>query len=253
MNSTQWKLPVLAALTAVTALVLFVRPVVHQSLSYHNFADQRTCLGVPHFANVVSNLPFLVIGIGGVVFTARTNGFIAGVERWPWLVFFLGVALTAFGSTYYHLAPGNDRLVWDRLPMAVAFMGLSSGMIMERIGVKAGLVLLGPLVVLGVGSVLYWAEYDDLRPYYFVQFYPGVAIPLMLLLFPARYTGTAHYFVALGFYVAGKFCEYPYDAAIYHVLGDTVSGHTLKHLLAGASVLWLLVLLTRREPISGGP
>ena len=29
--------------------------------------------------------------------------------------------LTAVGSSYYHLAPDNERLFWDRLPMTIAF------------------------------------------------------------------------------------------------------------------------------------
>src|SRR5204863_1270872 len=101
-----------------------------QDPAYHNFADHRSILGVLHGLNVLSNIPFLVIGAVGLAFlgsaAARRPGgpFLRSAERWPFVVFFVGVALTAFGSAYYHLDPTNSRLVWDRLPMAVGFMAL---------------------------------------------------------------------------------------------------------------------------------
>ena len=109
------------------------------------------------------------------------------------MVFFAGLLLTGFGSAYYHLEPNNERLVWDRLPLAGALMGLFAAVIAERIGVRAGLALLAPLVVVGLGSVLWWhggevRGHGDLRPYALVQFYPLVAVPLMLYLFGPRYT-----------------------------------------------------------------
>src|SRR5262249_42879374 len=149
--------------------------------------------------------------------------------RWPYLLFFLGVGLAGFGSAYYHLRPDNDRLVWDRLPMAVAFMALVSAMIAERLGVWVGTRLLLPLVALGIASVLYWYWTEqmgrgDLRPYYFVQFFPMLALPVLLLLFPPRYTRTADLFVVLGWYFLAKLCEHPGDAPIF-ALGGWISGH----------------------------
>lgn len=249
-----------AALLAVLGLTglaihfLFSRPVILQDLAYHNFADRRTLLGVPHFWNVVSNLPFLIVGALGMTLVLRrsekqSERFLRAAERWPYFFFFFGVALTAFGSSYYHLAPDNDRLLWDRLPMAVAFMGLFSAMLAERIGVRVGLTLLGPLLAAGIGSVLYWYRTDDLRPYYLVQFYPGLAVPLMLLVFPARYTGTSYLLIALGCYAAAKFCEHLLDRWIYEGLGEGISGHTLKHLLAALATYWILYMLQRRRPV----
>ncbi|PYU18912.1 MAG: hypothetical protein DMG30_26090 [Acidobacteria bacterium] len=119
-------------------------------------------------------------------------------------VFFLGVALTSIGSAYYHWAPDNGRLVWDRLPMSIAFMSLLAAIITERITVNAGLRSLLPLMALGIASVLYWHLTElkgqgDLRLYGLVQFYPVMAIPLLLTLFPARYTRSADLFVAVAF------------------------------------------------------
>jgi hypothetical protein len=142
--------------------IVFCVPPIPQDLDYHNFADDRTTLGVPNFLNVASNLPFLVVGVLGLWLllqpdVVRPDGSVREpAERWPLLVLFAGVLLTAFGSSYYHLAPDNNRLVWDRLPMTVAFMGFYASMIGERIGVRAGTWLLWPLVWLGFVSVYKW-------------------------------------------------------------------------------------------------
>ena len=37
---------------------------------------------------------------------------------------FLGIALTGFGSSYYHWDPNDRTLFWDRLPMALSFMAI---------------------------------------------------------------------------------------------------------------------------------
>jgi hypothetical protein len=175
-------------------------------------------------------------------------------ERWPLLVLFAGISLTAFGSAYYHLAPNNDRLVWDRLPMTVAFMGFFASMIGERIAVLAGTWLLWPLVWLGFASVFNWQMGEqrhagDLRLYGFVQFYPLVTIPLMLYLFPPRYTHAGDVLVALVWYLLAKVLEAgPVDHGIYN-LGHIVSGHTLKHLSAGLGAYWLFHMVKQRRPI----
>ena len=176
-------------LAIVTLGAVFCLPPIPQDQNYHAFADGRTMLGVPNFLNVVSILPFLVVGVLGLKLLLFTDaGHPAGsvweeAERRPLLVFFAGVSLTAFGSAYYHLAPDNDRLVWDRLPMTIAFMGFFASMIGDRIGLRAGMWLLWPLVWLGFASVLNWRmgeshDAGDLRLYGFVQFYPLLAIPL---------------------------------------------------------------------------
>jgi hypothetical protein len=161
------------------------------------------------------------------------------------------VGLTAFGSAYYHLHPDNDRLMWDRLPMSVAFMSLVAAVLAERIDNKLGTWLLLPLIVAGVASVLawHWSEQQgrgDLRPYYFVQFYPMLALPLLLLWLPSRYLKTSDFLLALGWYVVAKLCEHPGDVPLYQ-LGHVVSGHTLKHLAAAAGAYWILRTIDRRR------
>src|SRR5688572_210625 len=107
-----WREAILLVLVfaPLACLLLFFGP-VPQDQSFHVLADQRELLGLPNFADVASNLAFLLVGVIGMLWCGR-NG--AGARR-SWMVFFLGVALVFFGSGYYHLAPRDDSLVWDRL------------------------------------------------------------------------------------------------------------------------------------------
>lgn len=244
-----------AAGLAVTAAAL-VRP-VSQDPAYHAFADARTILGVPSFLNVASNAVFLIAGAWGLIVVGRRPLSDDGPLRRPWergafLVLFAGVALTAIGSARYHAAPSNATLVWDRLPMTLAFMAFFAVTVAERVGLAAGRRLLPLLLAVGVASVWYWdaterAGAGDLRLYGLVQFLPMALIPLLLLLFPPAYTGTADVLAVLGWYVAAKAAEV-LDAPIF-AAGGIVSGHTVKHVLSGVAALWIVRMLKRRRPV----
>jgi hypothetical protein len=217
------------------------------------YADRREFFGVPNFFDVVSNLPFVLIGAWGVHAVARKSGsaFGTAAEKRPYGVFFASVALAGIGSMYYHLAPDAARLVWDRLPIAVGIMALLSAVIAERISLKAGLYLLGPLAFAGAAAVLFWRwtllrASENVLPYAVVQYGAGAAVVLIALLFRSRYTHGAYIFGAAALYAAAKVAEV-LDAAIY-ALGGVVSGHTLKHLLAALAAWWLLRMIqSRRE------
>ena len=163
-------------------------------------------------------------------------------------VFFLGVFLTGFGSSYYHWAPDDWGLFWDRLPMTFAFMAIFANVIEERIDARAGKLLLWPLVALGVISLLVWLRFDDLRLYAWVQFFPCIAIPLMFWLFPPKYTGTYLWFVAS----ASMFwpsCSSITTRAIYTALG-IISGHTIKHVAAAAACYAIYLAFRTRKPVT---
>ncbi len=241
----------LAALAA--AIAWLVVPPIPQDLAYHRLADSRAWLGIPNALNVLSNAGFLLIGALGLAFVLRRGGraFQEPAEQWPYVVFFGGLLLTGVGSAYYHWAPGNARLAWDRLPLAITLMGLLAATIAERIGVKAARWLLGPLVVLAAGSVIYWHYTEqrgagDLRLYALVQFYPIVAVPLLLWWLPPRYTRGSDLLAAAATYAAAKVPEL-LDAWILSVT-RVVSGHTLKHLLAALAGYWVLHMLRYRRP-----
>lgn len=245
---------IVLGVAALCALGLAMARPIPQPPAYHHFADGRPLWGIPNFADTASNLPFLFVGIWGIAAVLGTRvRFVDSRERWPYLIFFAGVALTCIGSSYYHLAPDNDRLVWDRLPMTVGFMSLLAAIIAERIDLKAGLTLLFPLLLLGAGSVWYWHLTEqwgrgDLRIYAFVQFFPALGIPVMMWLFPPRYSRSLDLLPAVGFYVLAKVLEAA-DKRIY-ALGEIVSGHTLKHLAAAAAAWWILRMLLRREQLT---
>jgi hypothetical protein len=249
------RLGYLVAFTALCVAVALLWPAMPQCQAYHDFADQRVILGVPNFFDVVSNAGFAIPGlIGLAVLARRRTEFEHAAERWPYGVFFVGLLLIAAGSAYYHLAPDNERLYWDRLAMTVAFMSLVAAQIADRVSVKAGLALLVPLLVVGAATVQYWiaterAGAGNVVPYGVLQLYAVVVLLVIAWSHPSRYTrGTDLYWVVVA-YVAAKALE-DLDAAIF-ALGNVVSGHTLKHLAgaaAGLVVCRMLVLRRLRAP-----
>jgi hypothetical protein len=245
-------LAIVVGMTIATALV----PRIAQDPAYHHFADQRTIFGIPHFFDVVSNAPFFFVGVWGlfVALVGSKQMFAETSERWPYVVLFLGVILTCFGSCYYHWNPNNHTLVWDRLPIIVGFMGLLSAMIAERISLSFGIRWLPPLVLMGIASVVYWnrtelAGAGDLRPYVLVQFGSLLVLILILILFPPKYTGGKYIGYAIGFYALAKVLELT-DVPVYRFL-HIVSGHTLKHLAAATAIVWIVWMLKTRT-IAGG-
>ena len=255
MLSRQKGIALWLVFTAGIAVAAWLAPRTPQPVFYDDFADHRSWLGVPNFGNVVSNVPFAVIGIWGLLLLSRKSsqtGFMDSRERLPYFFLFLGLLLTAFGSSYYHLAPGNTRLVWDRLPMTIVFMALVAAMVAERISVAVGLWLLPLLLALGVASVLQWraselaGKGDDLRFYVAVQAYSLLTL-LVALLLPPRYTQGSAFLTVAGLYVLAKVLESA-DRLIFSV-GHIVSGHTLKHLAAATAGYWILRILQNRQPL----
>ncbi len=226
----------LAAISLVG--LLFVSP-IPQPQSYHLFADRTTCLGIPNFWNVASNVPFILVGAWGLW---RIRGDTSAT------IFFLGVFLTGFGSAYYHWKPDDAGLFWDRLPISVAFMAIFANVIGERINARVGTALLWPLVVLGVVSLLIWRATDDLRLYGWVQFFPCVMLILMFWLLLGKNTGNGYWAATAVLYVVAKLFEH-FDVAVY-AAGQILSGHTLKHLIAAGACYTVLRALETRRPVT---
>ncbi|HEY1467478.1 MAG TPA: hypothetical protein VGF61_00435 [Candidatus Acidoferrum sp.] len=254
MLSKRTGFAVILSLTLAVAIAAILAPRVPQPLAYHNFADRRAWLGIANFADVVSNAGFAIVGLWGLgILLGKPSRaqFVDARERWPYVIVFAGMVLTAIGSSYYHLAPDNDRLVWDRLPMTIVFMALVAAMIVERISLPVGLVLLPILLLVGIASVVQWhlSEINgagDLRFYAALQAY-AVLLLLAILLLPPRYTRSSDFAIVVGFYVLAKITEAA-DRAIF-ALDHAVSGHTVKHLAAAAAGLWILRMLQKRRPV----
>ncbi|XP_058771828.1 uncharacterized protein LOC131645183 [Vicia villosa] len=229
-------------------VLMIVTPSIPQSQDYHNFADQRTFFGIPNALDVISNFPFLIIGLIGLVLCHHGNYFKLSLqgELWGWTCFYVGVAAVAVGSSYYHLKPDDARLVWDRLPMTVAFTSIVAIFIIERIDERKGMISIIPLVLAGVVSIAYWRFFDDLRPYALVQFVPIIAIPVMAILLPPMYTHSTYWLWAAGFYLLAKVLEAT-DDVVYKWTNHIVSGHTLKHLFAAMVPVFLTLMLAKRS------
>ena len=239
--------------------IFFVDPIA-QDPAYHQFADARRLVGIPNFWNVTSNLLFLIVGVLGIRYLSGADlpGVLPGLMP-AYRVFFVGILLTAFGSAWYHLGPGNDSLVWDRLPMTLAFMALFSIVLGEHVSEALGRHMLLPLLAAGAGSVFFWFVSEshgqgDLRPYALIQFLPMILIPLVLQLYPSRFDRTGFIWGMIVVYAAAKLFEY----ADYNVFRAAllISGHSLKHLIAAAApLLFLRGLQTRRlsrPPVTNG-
>ncbi len=248
MGRSEWMLAT-AALLAFVLMFLLV-DAIPQWASYHEFSDSRTLLGIPNALNVLSNLPFFLFGTWGLVYTVSSmskRGF--NITIFLYGVFFFGVALVAFGSGYYHLAPTNERLVWDRVPMTIGFMALLGAVIAELISERMAIRFLPVFVLVGLFSVFYWNHTEqlgrgDLRLYALVQFLPFVLI-VMMLFFYERPAGLLKYVVlAVACYVAAKIFE-EFDGAVHQALA-VISGHSLKHILASGTSLFLLLMLYER-------
>lgn len=242
------------AITALSVAAALLLPGAPQPPGYHVFADRRTFLGVANALDVLSNGAFLLAGLAGlwIAFRPRTV-FAQPAERWPYAVFFVGVLLTALGSAWYHLAPDNERLFWDRLPMTIAFMSLLAAQVGDRIDPRAGRALLLPLLAIGAASVVYWraterAGAGNVVPYGVLQAYSVVILLLIALWLPSRYTRGGDVYAVFACYVAAKIAE-SFDDRLYE-LGHVVSGHTLKHLAAAAGAFVVCRMLWLREPAS---
>jgi hypothetical protein len=238
----------IAAMLA-TGLTLYGR--IPQSQAYHQFADQRSFFGIPNFFDVVSNLPFLFVGVHGLLlFRKKTPSGSLPSLRHAYLTFFLGASLIALGSGYFHLNPNDSTLVWDRLPMTISFMGFVTILIGEYVHEAAARKLLVPLLLLGLFSVVWWRLTDnndggDLRIYIIVQFLPLLLIPYILWVYPAKLEPNSYVWGLLGMYGLAKGFEL-LDEPIFQILG-VISGHTLKHLAAALGVLIFGIGMIRRR------
>jgi hypothetical protein len=241
----------LLAIAAIATVVVVAYGPIPQDPAYHAFADQRTILGIPHFWNVVSNLPLAIAGILGLAVIARRPPGMIAENALAYVVFFAGAVLIAAGSSWYHLDPTNSTLVWDRLPMTLSLMAFFDIVIGEHVDVRFAKRALLPLVAVGIASAAYWGISEhlgrsDLRPYAIVQFLPLLLIPIIVAAYPSRLTQVSVLWAILGFYGIAKLFEL-LDLPIHRALG-VIGGHPLKHLAAAAAIFVLVWGLDRRAP-----
>jgi hypothetical protein len=223
------RLLLLLGTCALAIVILAVVGPIKQDSGYHQFADYRVIANIPNFFNLISNLPFLIIGFLGLRLTlsAQLDAPRAALKD-AYRLFFIGVMLTGLGSGYYHFNPDNSSLLWDRLPITLSFMAFFCIVVGDCISEKIAFRLLLPLVGLGIASVLFWYFSElqgqgDLRAY--------ILVPIILWLYGGKHNNCNYVWAVLGVYLLAKLAE-SLDVPIYVQL-QILSGHTLKHLLAG--------------------
>lgn len=251
-RKTGW---LLAVAVTLPLLMLFVDP-IPQDPEYHAFADAEEMFGIPNFRNVVSNIPFVAVGLAGLVMLAVSNrmSLLPGLSALYFLLF-AGFVLTGLGSGWYHLEPSNSTLVWDRLGITVTIAALFAIVLGEHVSKRWALRLILPLIVAGIASVLYWSCSEfrgagDLRPYALFQFMPMILLPLIILTHRSPFDRYAFLWWAIALYAVAKLFE-QFDAEVYRISGS-VSGHAMKHVVAAAAMFVVLVGIRSRtlDPIA---
>lgn len=243
----------LMLLSLVAAFSMLLIEPIPQDTAYHQFADQSTLYSIPNFWNVISNLPFLLVGVLGLSLFQNNINKAKGTLpelRFVYITFFIGVLLTSFGSSYYHWFPENNTLLWDRLPMTISFMAFFSIIIGENISVRLAKKLFYPLLLLGVISVIYWIITEstgkgDLRFYALIQFLPVILIPLILWLYPSKFNGQWYIVLVIVAYALAKLTEY-FDQEIFDILG-VMSGHAIKHVIAAIGTYFFYLAMVKRH------
>lgn len=247
-----------ALLLAVLTLLIFAIGLttvpIPQPQAYHNFADQRSFLGIANAWNVLSNIPFAIVGIWGIflLLSPKKVQFIDDRERWPWVGVSIGLILTAIGSSYYHLEPNNYSLVWDRLPMTILFLSFAAALVTERINVRFGLWLWPALLIIGFYSVLHWYATEqrgmgDLRIYLGVQVFTAV-VALVMLIAPSPYNRNGDLAVVLLLFGLAHLFEVN-DQQVAILTENRISGHTLKHFAGALAGFWLIRMIWKRKII----
>ena len=241
-------------LTVLIAAAMLVHGPIHQPAHYHEFANDHALWDIPNAADVLSNIGFALVGGWGLAIFWRQRHQPYLAPAWPGYFLFAGaLVLTAIGSGFYHWAPDNARLVWDRLPIALACAGLLAGMRAQMRGDAwhQSMMVTLSLALFGAASVGWWYYTEqitghrgagDLRPYLLLQGLPLLLIPIWQAHYVAPKADRLAFGFAILLYVLAKVAEVN-DHAVLALLGF-MSGHTLKHLLATAAsavIVWRMV------------
>lgn len=236
----------LALVTLLLGALALAGPALQQSAHYHDFADQRAWGALPHAADVLSNLPFALWGAAGLWTLARALRLRAVdcAQAGLAALFFAGLIVTAGVSSYYHWQPDDAGLAWDRGGMVLAFSGLLGLAALQAVSRRAGMALAAAVLALGLAAVQHWAVTGNLLPWALLQgggmVFVGVAACLRPALpapgLPIRWA------LVIALYALAKVLELA-DQPVFELTGQLVSGHSLKHVVAGFSAWPVLLAL----------
>ncbi len=241
---------ILSTLAFALGFVIFGR--IEQPQWYHEFADDRTFFGIPNTADVLSNLALLIPGVIGLALVKEMHqkggGYSDPFELVIIASLFAGITLTFIGSMWYHLEPNDATMIWDRMPMTIVFASICSLVIADRMSVELAKKIHVPLMITGIISVLLWHWTGDLRPFFFFKHEPIIIIVTLLIFGKATYDRETDYFIALGLFLLATVLELA-DSTIYGIT-TIISGHTLKHILAGIACWVLLRMIQTRTALN---
>ena len=247
----------LAAAAGLALLLACFGPHVAQHAHYHAFADQRALFGVPYAMDVLSNLPFALAGVIGLVaWFSAGRAPVRNPLRNPLrnpdptrhfaALFFAGLIVTALGSTYYHLNPSDSSLAIDRLGMVASFAGMLGLAAAQRVSLRAGLATVLAVLLMGHSTVAVWAETGNLLPWAVLQGGGTVMLLVLAMCRPVAQTSavalpstTVALLPVVLVYTLSKFLELA-DQPIFELTHQSVSGHSLKHAVA-ALAAWPVI------------
>jgi hypothetical protein len=240
---------ILLLVFTITIVVLYLLDPIAQDLAYHNFSDCRTFFGIPHFMDVISNVFFIIIGVMG--WRLASKGYRKKTMVYFLMTFtlFTGVFFTGVGSAFYHYAPSNFTLIFDRLPMTLVFTSFFATIIYDYVGSRVGAIAFYSLFIVGVYSIFYWYYTEimgagDLRLYAFIQFFPVIAVPLILVFYNNSELYTKKLLLVFFAFVISKLCEH-FDDQIFDFL-KVISGHTIKHLFSALAIYFVYQIYYKR-------
>ena len=170
---------------------------------YCNFADKRCINGIRNFGDVISNFAFILAGYYQYIYNHNPE---------------LGIicVCVGIGSTYFHWSPTLATLYWDRLPTVLGMayiMNLYSELDFQD------------LLLQGLLALEYHHITNDLTLY--------AAYQLNMILFLICVKGFS---MPVILYIIAKLFE-DYDYEFYNATKHIISGHTVKHILAGMAML----------------
>ena len=245
---------IIAAVVVLYGLLRLSFGALPQDPSFHLLADTRTFFGViPRAGDVLTNLAILAAGLFGLALRNRMA--VAPEERTALNVLIAATLLTTLGSAYYHWAPDNATLVWDRLPLVIVLMSVFVLVLADRVHPLFARNGIWPLTALAAISVIVWGVSEamgrgDLLLYLVLRVGAGIAIALLVILRRGRHTGTR-------WLVAALICEIlmaaleRHDHEIFHLTGGWISGHSLKHIMVGVALGFVFWWLRARRPLVG--
>lgn len=225
----------LAAFVCIALLAAAVLPAVALPDGYHSFADQRAWHGLPYAMDVLTNLPFALVGALLLHATTQARSHAPRAQYVLACLVGAGLVLTALGSSIYHLQPDTAGLALDRTGMALVFAGVLGLAAAGRVSDRAGYLLAVGVGILAPLAAAWDWHNGNMTPWVVLQG-GGLLLLVGLATRPLRHGAVpVALWPVLGMYVLAKGLEMA-DAPVLALTQGFISGHSAKHLVAALAV-----------------